>query len=232
MTYVISDIHGEYEKYLSMLKLIEFSDNDDMYIIGDCIDRGDGSVKLLRDMSGRSNVFPIVGNHELMALDILDKLLVEITEENADSHLNTDTMMALAQWQSNGGGPTLAQFKALTSDERFLLLDYLKDFSPYEIIDVGERTFILVHSGLGNYRKGKKLREYSLQELCCIRPDYGIRYFDDNNVYIVSGHTPTLAITGKPEIYHNSNNILIDCGATFSGRLACLRLDDMKEFYV
>ena len=49
---------------------------------------------------------------------------------------------------------------------------------------------------------------------------------------IITGHTPTLAINGKDKIYHNKNNIVIDCGCTYGGRLACLRLDDMKEFYV
>ena len=34
------------------------------------------------------------------------------------------------------------------------------------------------------------------------------------------------------EIYHSHNNIVIDCGAAFGGRLACLRLEDMAEFYV
>ena len=33
-------------------------------------------------------------------------------------------------------------------------------------------------------------------------------------------------------IYHGSGRIGIDCGCAYpEGRLACLRLDDMKEFY-
>lgn len=232
MTYVISDIHGEYEKFLEMLESIDFCDDDDMYIIGDCIDRGAAPIKLLEDISERPNIFPIVGNHELMALDILDRMMVEITEENVDSHLDAATLMALADWQRNGGDVTLKQFGALKKEKRFDLLDYLKDFALYEIIDIQEKTFLLIHGGLGNYRKGKKLSEYTPMELCCMRPDYDFRYFDNENVYIICGHTPTLALTGKAEIYHSANNILIDCGAAFGGRLACLRLEDMKEFYV
>ena len=40
MTYVMSDIHGEYEKYLKMLDLIGFRDEDELYVLGDVIDRG------------------------------------------------------------------------------------------------------------------------------------------------------------------------------------------------
>ena len=100
-------------------------------------------------------------------------------------------------------------------------------------MDVGEKTFILVHAGLGNFRKDKKLSEYSPEELLLTREDPDKRFFDDENIYIVTGHTPTPLIHGKAEIYHSANNIYIDCGACFaSGRLACLCLDTMQEFYI
>lgn len=40
MIYVMSDIHGKYDKYIQMLKQIHFSEKDTMYILGDMIDRG------------------------------------------------------------------------------------------------------------------------------------------------------------------------------------------------
>ena len=70
--------------------------------------------------------------------------------------------------------------------------------------------------------------------------DY-IRIPDDYT--LVFGHTPTLyyAIKSRLSIWHGQNRIAIDCGSGFEdiapedyphqGRLACLRLDDMKEFY-
>ena len=60
-----------------------------------------------------------------------------------------------------------------------------------------------------------------------------IRYFDDK--FIITGHTPTQNIKDNDNpgyIYINKNNIDIDCGATYGERLGCLRLDDMKEYYV
>lgn len=47
MIYVMSDIHGEYEKYIKMLELINFSDEDELYILGDIVDRGKEPVKVL-----------------------------------------------------------------------------------------------------------------------------------------------------------------------------------------
>lgn len=38
MTYVMSDIHGEYKKYLQMLELIRFSDEDELFVLGDVVD--------------------------------------------------------------------------------------------------------------------------------------------------------------------------------------------------
>lgn len=115
--YCISDIHGEYEKFIKMLELIELSDSDTLYVIGDVLDR--------------------------------------------------------------------------------------------------------------------ELSDYSLFELVWERPDYDLPYFDD--VYTVMGHTPTPLIDGNDggaRIFKKNNHIVIDCGAVMGGRLACLRLDDLAEFYV
>mgnify|MGYP000691844394 FL=1 len=40
-------------------------------------------------------------------------------------------------------------------------------------------------------------------------------YFTDPNKFVVVGHTPTLGISGKPEIFYKNNFIAIDCGACF-----------------
>ncbi|MBD5474847.1 MAG: fructose-bisphosphatase class III [Lachnospiraceae bacterium] len=68
MTYVISDIHGNFEKYEDMLELIHLSDEDGLYVIGDVIDRGPDGIKILKDVMERPNAHMILGNHELMAL--------------------------------------------------------------------------------------------------------------------------------------------------------------------
>lgn len=229
-TYVMSDIHGEYNKFITMLELINFTDDDTLYLLGDILDRGPEPIKILKDLSFRSNTFCLLGNHELMAIDVLADLLVEIKEENCETHIDTSIINKLIDYQSNGGDITLTQFKNLPYEERFELMDFLKEFELFDVVDVGDKTFVLSHTG--NINPDKTLSDHSIEELTFMRADYDKQVFNDEPVCIVCGHTPTLAITGKPEIYRKNNFINIDCGATFGGRLACLRLDDLKEFYV
>lgn len=40
MHYVVSDIHGYYDRYLKLLEVINFTDDDTLYILGDIVDRG------------------------------------------------------------------------------------------------------------------------------------------------------------------------------------------------
>ena len=34
MTYVMSDLHGMYDRFIAMLEKIDFSDSDELFIIG------------------------------------------------------------------------------------------------------------------------------------------------------------------------------------------------------
>jgi serine/threonine protein phosphatase 1 len=47
-TYVISDIHGYYSRFIDLLQQIEFDDGvDELYILGDCFDRGPQNKEML-----------------------------------------------------------------------------------------------------------------------------------------------------------------------------------------
>ena len=48
MIYVLSDLHGMYDKFIQMLELIQFSSSDQLYILGDVVDRGKNSIKCLQ----------------------------------------------------------------------------------------------------------------------------------------------------------------------------------------
>ena len=56
-TYFISDIHGEYDLFMKLLKKIKFNDNDTLYICGDIIDKGKDSIKLIKFVSNQKNIF-------------------------------------------------------------------------------------------------------------------------------------------------------------------------------
>ena len=56
----------------------------------------------------------------------------------------------------------------------------------------------------------------------------------DPDVTFVTGHTPTGLIDPAYEgrIWQGNGHIAVDCGAAFGGRLGCLCLDTMEEYYV
>ena len=55
-TYVISDIHGEYDKFTTLLEKIDLKDMDTLYILGDVVDRGPNPVKTLLKLMEMPNV--------------------------------------------------------------------------------------------------------------------------------------------------------------------------------
>lgn len=229
MTYLMSDIHGEYDKFLDMLDEIGFDDEEDtLYILGDMIDRGEESVELLLDIADRPNVIPIMGNHEFTALYMLG----ELGDDMDIDSLPAEKLAALGLWLEDGGKPTFDGIMKLSPEDRRFVKMFLEDLPLYEAVDSEDASYILVHSGIGNFDPDKKLSEYTAEELAFTRVDPDTPCFDDESVFVVSGHTPTKLITGKNEIYRSGNNICIDCGATFGGRLGCLCLETDEEFYI
>ena len=232
-TYVISDIHGNYNAYMDMLKKIQFDDDDILYILGDILDRGPNPIQIILDVMKRPNVEVLAGNHCVMALECLSFLLKEITQESLVD-LDSEMFGKLLNWRQNGASATLKEFLQCDKTTQRDILSFISELDVYDEIEVAGKTYILVHAGLGNFSLEKQLWEYELNELVWDRPDYEKMYFSDK--YVISGHTPTLAIesNSKPGyIYQANHHIVIDCGSSFpGGRLACLRLEDMKEFYV
>ena len=233
MTYVMSDIHGEYRKYLKMLEKINFSDDDTLYILGDMIDRGPQSAELLIDIFSRQNVIAIMGNHELMAIPMLEMLLSDISEKEFQNSINYTAIFSLLNWKMNGGSSTCNSFSKISPSERLRLLSEIKKLPLYKTVEVNGNKFILVHSGISNFDENKSLECYTAEELVFSRPDFNKRYYSENHTYVVYGHTPTDTVIGENKIFKGSGNICIDCGATFeNGKLACLALETMAEFYV
>ncbi|MGN1343123.1 MAG: metallophosphoesterase [Traorella sp.] len=232
MIYVMSDIHGCYQEYLKALELIHFSDEDELFVLGDVIDRGNEPIALLKDMSMRANVFPLIGNHEYMALTVLRKLCVEINEDNVETHLNEEDMANYYHWMNDGGDVTLKQFQKLSREDQEDLLDYLDEFSLYEEIEVNGRSYILVHAGLNHFSVDKKMEDYQIEEVIFKSVDYSIQYFKDK--YLVTGHKPTISIdkSKKGQIIEKNHHIAIDCGCVFGMNLGVICLDTLEKWYV
>ena len=202
--YVISDLHGCKTPFMKMLDTIGFSPEDRLYIIGDVIDRGPNGIDLLRFTMETPNVTLLLGNHELMMREAI---------ENDDYDL----------WFYNGGMGTLRDFRSRTETEQEEIRTYLRTLPLFCDLAVGDRRYRLIH---GAPMEDEADIENSVWE----RPSADQIFFPDKTVII--GHTPTRIYHNKDEIFHAKNFIDIDCGCVYFGRLGCLRLEDMKEFYV
>lgn len=216
--YVISDVHGCYDKFLNMLDLINFKEDDELYILGDIFDRGKEPLKILDYIVGHKNITLLKGNHEK---------LFEEAFETGDYRL----------WYYNGGQSTHSKLIEGGLDREQQVYHYIRRLPLIKVVD----KFILVHAGLyfpNNYND-LELDEFIKQqeEEICLWDRSNINFEWQYKDYIViSGHTVVKTINNNCEsILHKQGHIYIDCGCCFehiNGKLACLRLDDMKEFYI
>lgn len=214
MIYCMSDIHGEIDRFHEMLQLIQFSEEDTLYILGDVIDRKPSGVDILREIMDTPNIIMLLGNHEQMCLDTLGPVSVYGSR---------------SLWQQNGGQDTYGELLYVCSKvERTKILRFLMSLPDYLELEVNGRQFYLVHA----FPSDKP------DERIWNRPDPKAPAPMENSTVIV-GHTPTCYLSENYgdvfKIWHGDGIIDIDCGCgstTEKRCLACLRLDDMKEFYV
>jgi len=180
----------------------------------------------------RQNVFPLMGNHDYIAAVLLNKLSVEITAENYETHIDESVMEILAAWFTDGGKVTLNDFKRLPAEDREYILEYLREFTPYETIEVNNKQYILTHAGLPESAELNNLETYDMLDFVYAKTDYSKTYFKD--AFLITGHTPTVLISPEYEnkIYRKNNHIAIDSGAVFGGALSCFCLETDEEYYL
>lgn len=243
-TYVISDIHGEYQRLMKLLEKIDFNDSDTLYLLGDMIDRGKQGLKILQFGMKHQNVIALMGNHEYMAIQPLNWL--SSNDVPQFENMTADLTKIFVEWLNIGGQSTMNEFQALTHDEQENILQYLNELLPYKELTVSGQQFVLVHAGIDNFSKTKELSDYNIEDLILNKPFYYLKYFDDK--YLVTGHTPTRYIREEElnlprgivdksnhkydKIYKVNNHIAIDCGCGYGGLLGAIHLEDLQEFYV
>ena len=228
MTYVVSDIHGCFDKFKKLLKEIQFCDDDVMYVLGDIVDHGEEPIELLCDLSMRYNVIPILGDRDYKAYRLLSELNKMLAGEAPDP----EALSEMAEWMQDGGQKTIEGFRALDEEMREGVLDYLAEMSLYEEADVKGKKFILVHAGIADFDPDTPLEDYMPEDFISEPIDPDRQYFSDATV--VAGHVPTYTVDGAEngKIYRGEYGILIDCGAAFGESLGALRLEDGKKFYI
>jgi serine/threonine protein phosphatase 1 len=138
-------------------------------------------------------------------------------------------------WYRNGGKVTHFRLNFLSKALRRELLDYLKGLPLQIDLTVNGKAYCLVHGAPAHTWDGEPPYRNPVHYAVWKRLEAGDSFPDCPT--LVFGHTPTQYFQeGSPmTVWYGQNLIGIDCGSGYpehsSGRLACLRLDDGKEFY-
>ena len=71
-TYLIGDVHGCYDELIALLEQVEFNpETDTLWLTGDLVARGPGSLEVLRFVKQLGDSVRIVlGNHDLHLLAV------------------------------------------------------------------------------------------------------------------------------------------------------------------
>lgn len=222
MTYVVSDIHGNYEKFQSILAQISFRDSDVMYILGDLVDMGEESMELIADLSVRVNVYALAGEHDFLAVRMLSGFSKMLESGTAP---DPEYIAEMTAWVQDGGQSTLEAFRALSKDEREGVLEYLEELTLFEDTEVNGKRYVMLHAGIADYSPNADLEDYQPEDFFSEPLDASYPLIE--GAIVIVGHVPTAS--GKIE--RGEGSIFIDCGAGEGGKLGCLCLETGKEFY-
>ena len=71
-TYVIGDVHGCFDQFISLLDKIDYnSQNDKIILTGDLVNRGPKSLAVLNYCMADKNITSVLGNHDLYLLYLM-----------------------------------------------------------------------------------------------------------------------------------------------------------------
>ena len=210
---VIGDVHGHYDGLMQLLTAIAPAAEDEVYFLGDLIDRGPKSFQVVNFVR-QSRYRCLLGNHEQLLID-------SFPDGNIAPH-------ALHAWLHSGGQATVTSY-----DEPEVLLEHLEWMRSLPMhLDLGDVW--LVHAGV-NPRM--RLQDQTVQEFCWIRQEFHSSpqpYFPDKQ--IITGHTITFRFPNVPvgAIAQGAGWLSIDTGAYHprSGWLTGLDLTNQQVYQV
>jgi serine/threonine protein phosphatase 1 len=202
--FAISDIHGCAQTFDALLNEIQLSPSDELFLLGDYIDRGLDSKgvidKILALQKDGYRVQCLMGNHEEMLLECLDPAAFGMTD----------------LWLKNGGKATLQSFSlpwyANPAHIPKIYLDFMHRLHLY--FEAG--PYLMVHAGL-NFKAPEPLQD--LNSMLWIRGFYqDIDYDWLNGRILVHGHTPQITEATERQLQNlpEKQVINIDTGCVFN----------------
>lgn len=211
----IGDVHGHYDGLMTLLESVAPSDADQVYFLGDLIDRGPNSAAVV-DFVANSRHTCLLGNHEQMLLEAFPGDEISYS--------------ALQAWLCSGGQSTVMSYDQSSNQVLFEHLKWMRSLPTH--LDLGDVW--LAHAGV-NPRV--PLAEHTPQEYCWVRDEFHsieTPYFPDK--VIITGHTITFTLPDVPPgaIAKGPGWLDIDTGAYHprSGWLTALDYTNEKVYQV
>lgn len=99
-TYAIGDIQGCYHAFMALLKLIAFDvKHDKLWLVGDIINRGSGSLEVLRwCYTHQESIHMVLGNHDLHALAVKHQVKKAHKYDTLQSSMDASDSDVLFTW--------------------------------------------------------------------------------------------------------------------------------------
>jgi len=194
--FAIGDVHGCFDSLRELVEhKIKIRKSDKLVFLGDYIDRGNQSRKVIDYIIGLKDkdfdITTLIGNHESMLLETL------VNEE------------FLLEWFRNGGYATLRSF-GIRSLKRLdgKYVDFFKGLQFYYLID----NFLFVHAGFNDKISNPLEDKYHM--IWSRREKYTNPVL--KNKIIIHGHTPVPELICRQEIQNKSQVINIDTGCVYA----------------
>ncbi len=235
--FVISDLHGQFVLLQLLLNRIHFSDEDDLYILGDIMDRGPNSIDIYYFVQAMPNIHMIKGNHEIM---MRKSLAVALKYNDLDSERNNPYRL----WKQNGALGTVNSIReylqkdATSYDEYFdnkkqfihEMMSFIDSLPDYIELDYQGKHYVLVHAGVDP--DAPDVKDSDPELLAWIREYFYLNECNPDYTYIF-GHTPVCFINDDHSFniwydpdYHNKIGIDGGLAVGDKGQLNCLCLTD------
>lgn len=206
---VLTDIHGCYQTFSKLLGKLDLQKEDQLFILGDMIDRGPYSFLVLQKIAeligAGFRVFPLRGNHEQLYLNF--------------NRENPVKLLTFAQ----------RQYSAHLLDGAGLLLKPVEAFFDRLPYYYETDNAFMVHAG---FNTGKKNPFEAWKDMIWIR-DFEYRKKKLCRKLVIHGHVPVKIDNLKSNLKAGKRKVNLDNGCVRGeiagyGNLVCLDLDTGK----
>lgn len=229
--YACSDLHGRYDIYENICKML--MPDDKVYFLGDANDRGPDGWKLIKAIINNPHFIYIKGNHEQM--------LVDAGRAALEGNYHSKSVRLLMR---NEGYGTLCDWQQ--EEERFQAdwLNYIDKLPTYQVYqNIDGLIIFLSHAGCTPHMIGDEL--FFSTDLLWNRTHFREAWAKGcEDVITVHGHTPNCFIDEEinavrdAEVqlsaywYNQNHKVCIDTGAYWTDTAVLLDLDDFTEYII